>query len=254
MRIGENETRIVIVIVEGGSEIRCLRPVLSSLYDRMKPNYRVEFPPMVENGAQNRGDFTSKFGIYPDNAAGCINKLYIDEYLKQNGLSSDCIGEIIHIVDMDGAYIEDSNITYDPKENGFYYSDDGRIITSNVESAIKRNEMKRKNIDYLYSLDYIHNHGHSIPYSIYFFSSNLDHVLHGDANMINKFEKVERAENFAMKYMDEPEDFIKAIKDLPGTLDDMTYEESWSFIRERGANSINAHTNINLLLDKIARS
>lgn len=253
MKVGDGGTRIVVVLVEGGSEIKCLGPVLSSLYDKTNPNYEVMFPAMVEGGTKDRGDFTSKFGINRKTAAGCISKLYIDPLLKQNGLSPDCIGEIIHIVDMDGAYIEDSNIIYSPSRTGFYYDEKGKILTANIESVKKRNEIKRENIDYLYGLNHINNNGYSIPYSIYFFSSNLDHVLHNDANMLNKTEKVRRAEDFAMQYMDEPDNFIKAIKNLPGTLNNMSYEESWRFIRERGPNSINAHTNINLLLDRIAR-
>ena len=251
MRVGENETRIVIVIVEGGSEIKCLKPILSSLYDNTNPNYEVMFPEMVINGSKTRGDFTSKFGINPRNAAGRINKYYVNPLLNKYGLSPDCVGEIIHIVDMDGAYIEDSNIEYDSSKMVYYYGN-GKILTNNVESAIKRNKMKRDNIDSLYTRDFINNKI-SIPYSMYFFSSNLDHVLHGDANMPDKAEKTKRAEEFAMRYEDEPEKFIKAIKALPGTLDNMTYEESWKFIMERGENSIKPHTNINILLDRIMK-
>ena len=251
MRVGESETRIVIVIVDGGSEIKSLGPVLSSLYDNTNPNYIVKFPPMVSGGSKDRGDFTTKFGVNPKTAAGCINKLYIDPLLEQNGLSPNCIGEIIHIVDMDGVYIDDSDIIFDSHREKYYYGEDGKLLTSDVEFAKRRNLMKRKNIDFLYNLDFINNGDCSIPYSIYFFSSNLDHVLHGDANMPYGYEKVKRAEEFARKYEDNPEDFLKAIESIPGTLLDMTYEETWDYIRKRGSHSIEPHTNINILLRKI---
>ena len=251
MRVGENETRIVVVVVEGDSEIKCLNPILSSLYYETNPSYEVKFPAMIENGSKDWGDFTTKNGITPRTAAGCINKLYINPLLRTKGLSPDCIGEIIHIVDMDGAYIEDSNIALEPTREKYYYSNDGMLLTSNVEIAKDRNSMKRENIDYLYNLDFINNRGCSIPYSMYFFSSNLDHVLHGDANMPFGHEKVRRAEEFARKYEDNPEDFLKAIESIPGTLLDMTYEETWDYIRKRGSHSIEPHTNINILLRKI---
>lgn len=251
MRVGENRANIVIVIVEGGSEIKSLGPVLSALYDNTNPNYIVMFPAMVDDGSKDRGDFTTKFGVNPKTAAGCINKLYIDPLLRRDGLTPDCVGEIIHIVDMDGAYIEDSDIVYEPTKEKYYYDNEGKLLTSNVEFAKKRNAMKRENIDKLYALDFINCGGTSIPYSIYFFSSNLDHVLHGDANMPFGYEKVRRAEEFAEKYEDNPRDFLEAIESIPGTLVGMTYEETWSYIRERGRHSIEPHTNINVLLRKI---
>lgn len=251
MRVGDNETRIVIVIVDGGSEIKSLGPVLSSLYDNTNPNYIVMFPAMVSDGSKDRGDFTAKNGVNPKNAIRRMNEFYINPLLKQNGLTPDCIGEIIHIIDMDGAYIDDSNIIYEPNRKKYYYSNDGKLLVSNIESAKRRNLMKRRNIDYLYSLDFINNSGCSILYSMYFFSSNLDHVLHGDANMPFGYEKVKRAEEFAKKYEDSPKDFLKAIESMSGTLLNMTYEETWDFIRERGNHSIEPHTNINILLRKI---
>lgn len=257
MKVGEKGRGIVIVIVEGKSEIACLKPILSTLYDDASPNYDVWFPPSVSGGTRVWGDFTSRNGITPETAPGCINKLIVDPLLEQLGhLPHERIGEIVHIIDMDGAYIDDSNIEYDPKKEKNYY-DKGKIITANVEFVKKRNEQKRKNIDRLCSLDYIiHKQGSNsrhIPYSVYFFSSNLDHMLHGDANIPSGTEKVKKADDFAEKYEDEPMEFIRAIKALPGTLNEMTYEESWNYIRQRGNNSICPHTNINLLLDKIVK-
>lgn len=68
--------------------------------------------------------------------------------------------------------------------------------------------MKRKNTDFLYNLVFINNGGCSIPYSIYFFFCNLDHVLHGDANIPYGYEKAKRAEEFARKHENTPECFF----------------------------------------------
>ena len=259
MNAADSEKKIVAVIVEGASEIRCLKPVLSSLYDKMRPSYRVEFPFMEEDGSKVWGDFTSKNGIKPANIFGCMNKLYIKPLLRRNGnLSPDCIKEIVHIIDMDGAYIDDSKIEENPASAHFIYKTN-KLLVPNVNAAIERNEKKRANIDYLCARNSVFiktglgmdEKTFQIPYSIYFFSSNLDHVLHGDANIASGFEKVKLAEALAGKYEDAPETFLTAIESLSGTLVNASYEESWRYIRERGDNSLHPHTNINLLLKKI---
>ena len=47
--------------------------------------------------------------------------------------------------------------------------------------------------------------------------------------------------------MDDPNAFVKSIEAIPGALTQMSYEESWDFIRKRGGNSISRHTNISVL-------
>ena len=162
---------------------------------------------------------------------------------------------MIHIIDMDGAYIGDDSIRYGINPQGhekpFYDSGNGSIITTNVERLVERNQLKRKNIDYLISLDKIKIGSKSIPYSIYFFSSNLDHVLYDEPNIEEGKEKVARAQGYALRYIDDPEEFIKSIETVPGSLTEMSYSESWDFIRERNSHSIERHTNICVLFKKL---
>lgn len=252
MKINNSRTNVVIYIVEGKSEVECLRPVLSSLYDKTNPKYEVFFPPMIEEKGLNRGDITSKIGITPGNISGCIMKLYIDPFLNRFGLEASDIGEIVHIVDLDGAYIVDENIVEDKSLEKYHYTE-SVICANSAESVKNRNALKRANIDYLTTRNYLlhKNSGYSIPYSIYFFSSNLDHFLHGDANVAEGKDKVEKAQLFAAQYEDNPHDFIKAIKGRDGALVGKTYEESWDYIKQRNNNSLMPHTNINILLDRI---
>jgi len=245
--------KVIVFLVEGPSELNALSPTLSTLYDSIDPTYEVFFPPMTEYGVMHWGDLTSKYGINPGTIEKCIDKLYFKEFLRKNKLYPKDITEIIHIFDMDGAYIEDSAVVFGQNPIGVdkLYYDDSSIITTNVDGIIERNRHKRENMDYLYSLSKIKIDSKSIPYSTYFFSSNLDHFLHNDANIVEGKEKVDRADEYALQYVDNPILFVQSIELLPGALLNMSYEESWAFIRERGSNSIKRHTNITTLLKKL---
>lgn len=245
--------KVIVFLVEGPSELRALSPTLSALYDSIDPSYEVFFPSMTEDGVEHWGDLTSKHGINPRTVEKCIEKLYFKDFLRKNKLYPKDISEIIHVFDMDGAYIEDSDVVFGENPLGIdktYYGP-GTILTTNVESIVERNLRKRENIDYLYSISMIKIESKSIPYSVYFFSSNLDHFLHNDANIPEGKEKASRADEYALRYVDDPDAFVKSIEAIPGALLGMSYEESWEFIRERGPNSLGRHTNINVLFRKL---
>lgn len=252
MKRGQRPRRqIVCVLVEGDSERTALSQTLEALYDEYNPEIMVYFPRLVDK--QLDGDITVKKGINEKTIQGCIVKLFLKPFMEQEKLYAKDIKEIIHIVDLDGAYIDDSSIVFGQNPLGVekvYYAEN-QIITKNVDGIIERNARKRENIDQLCSQTTLKVDTKTIPYSVYFFSSNLDHCLHNDANIIEGREKVEKAEKFAMQFQDKPYDFVDAIKKLPGTLLDLTYEESWNFIRERGNHSLERHTNINLFFDKL---
>lgn len=91
----------------------------------------------------------------------------------------------------------------------------------------------------------------SIPYSIYFFSCNLEHVLHGDAN-VKWEEKDKLASKFALKYRKNPEGFLLFIKDDEFAIK-KSYLDSWKYIEE-GENSLKRYTNVNLIFSDQAKN
>ena len=249
----------ILVIAEGISDQKALEPILSFLY---KPRgYRVEFLRAPYNGRKTIADITTHGNINSRIIFGRINQLLVEPWLNNNHFTPDLICKVIHIVDMDGAYIDDRCIKYDPdridpsnpRAEKLKYGRE-EILSANVEQTKIRNAQKRNNLDWLSKNNKIHytdkttGEKYDLDYEIYFFSCNLDHVLHHDANMEPRIKRP-KAEEFGSRYGNNPEEFIQAISS--SILKNMTYKESWDFITERNNHSLESHTNINILIDGI---
>lgn len=57
--------KVVLILVEGQSEINALKPVLSAFYDSIDEDIEVFFPTIVEDECDVRGDITSKKEYLP---------------------------------------------------------------------------------------------------------------------------------------------------------------------------------------------
>lgn len=251
MKGQRQKRKVVLILVEGQSEINTLKPVLSALYDNIDEDIELFFPTIVEDEDNIRGDITSKMGIHPGVIEGCIYKLFLKNFFEVEKLYPKDISEIIQIVDMDGAYIPNSQVIFGENplgENKPYYGE-ATIITTNVDGIIQRNKRKRDNIDYLTSISEISVKSKRPRYSVFFFSSNLDHFLYGDANMKNR-EKVDKADEYSARYESDLQGFISSIKLNAGALTGLAYDESWKYIKD-GNHSLEPHTNINILLDRL---
>ena len=77
---------------------------------------------------------------------------------------------------MDGAYIESNQIQVEDVEE-FVYSE-STIIANGIEHVLERNSRKQQVINRLSLCSKISG----IPYSMYYFSCNLEHVLHNEMN------------------------------------------------------------------------
>ena len=87
-----------------------------------------------------------------------------------------------------------------------------------------------------------------VKYSAYYFSCNLDHFLHGDANF-NEHDKTRKALEFSIAH-EESGSLEKFFFENETETTDMSYDESWDFIRS-GENSLKRHTNVNLLIKRL---
>src|SRR5574344_1292510 len=90
----------------------------------------------------------------------------LETYMKANPLAKSHFQEIVHIVDMDGAYVPDSLIMKDETAQKTIYSLT-EIRTDKVSKIIDRNATKRACINKISSTPKLHN----IPYQAYFMRS-----------------------------------------------------------------------------------
>ena len=162
------------------------------------------------------------------------------------------IAKIIHIVDLDGAYIPDENVVFFSAEHQgnkkpYYDSEGGRIEAVDVSAIIDRNDQKRKNLEYLLALpeQKIKVKTKRIPYEIYFFSSNLDHFINNNANV--ETGKKYLADQFMRSYGLDAKEFSNYFFEDECSVGHMGYEESWEFIKEN-SNSVKRYTNIDCLI------
>lgn len=277
----KRDKNIILVLVEGKSEIMALEGPLSAMFDEISPKYRVMFAlqrrQINNNGTEKDdqqydetedyfdeideeeteydwgGDITSSNYVKPKNIETKITNRFFKPLIEKEKIYSKMLLEVIHIVDLDGSFIdEDRVVSLSQGRSGDdspYYDDiNGVIECTNVEDIRDRNIRKRRNLEYLCSLETIKIETKSVPYSVYYFSSNLDHFLHNDANMgVNKINK---ARDFSMKYVFDTEGFYKYFINDKDSAKELSYKESWEVIKE-GKNSLMRKTNFDLLMKRI---
>lgn len=233
MSLIKDDKKVVIIIAEGASDEEALYPFLKDLG---KPhNIKFEI---------TRGDILSDFKntkkshktIIGDIVSTIINK---NRFLKKDVLL------VAQLTDTDGVFIEDDKVVIDSSIDRISYRD-GEIAVNNSgkqSEIIERNKQKVLKIQALVNMPFTLT---SIPYKIYYFSCNLDHVLHGE-QLFGVESKMNKAEEFSNSMTSMGfKDFLKD-KAIYG---DKGYDQSWDFIYS-GDNSLKRCTNFGLFLNEV---
>lgn len=260
----KHKRQVVIIVVEGQSDENALVvPLTEAFEQKYGEDTQVFFAQIRNDDGTKGGDITSRNGVVPDKLHMLMNKLIIMPCITENNLMPKYVTEIVHIIDTDGAYIPDESIVQGNDETGdrspCYCSD--TIIAPIPEYIVDRNDRKRKNIAALLAFQKngfeIQNYVDTavgnkpttkatrVPYSLYYFSCNLDHFICGEANL-DKYRKVQQANDFAMIHGNDLESFLEYLAQDSDATIGMTHEESWELLKS-GTESLHRHTNINLL-------
>lgn len=218
----KNRTKkVILFLVEGFTDKQSLGLVLS----RLICNEEIMFHVI-------RGDITASY-----KAQNKINE-QIRSFLSRTHFKKSDIIRIVQLIDTDGAFIDASKVRYAKVKKVNYFDD--RVETCMPEAIIRRNELKTESARALSRQDYISG----IPYSIYYFSVNIEHVLHGVRGGLDSADKVELSRKFIDRFAERPRDFVNFIGcdevSAPGG-----YKESWDFIFE-GENSLMRNSNFRL--------
>lgn len=222
-----SEKKVIAFIVEGLSDEAALGTVMKEYFSSNKVQFVVI-----------HGDITLKDYVSKSNILTKISE-QIESVKNKYRYKEEDFMRIIHIADTDGVYIPDMDVKKADVEKIQYYED--HISTKNLDLVVKRNKKKGDILRKLRSTGKVCG----IPYKIYFNSCNLEHVLYGELRDYSDEEKQILSDEFAEQYEGKVDKFIEFISDASVAVMG-TYKNTWDYI-ERGRNSLNRHTNMNLL-------
>lgn len=220
--------KVVLVIVEGPSDETALGQTFAAFFNPNEVIVKVM-----------HGDITADIASNPSNIASYVGNL-VKSWASKYGLKRSDFLRVIHITDTDGTYIPDANVIEDVNHSDSPEYNETNIVASPESKIRERNARKKLNLNKLSSIPTVWG---NIPYSIYYMSCNLDHVLYGVQNS-DDATKRQNAFRFAKKYKDDLDGFVKYISD-PSIAVVGDYRVTWEYIR-LGLNSLHRHTNLNL--------
>lgn len=227
--MARGEKKVIVFIVEGVSDEAALGTIMKEYFTGNETRFLVV-----------HGDITIKDYVTLEGIIAKINERIEDIQNRYRYQTSDIL-KIIHLSDTDGVFIEDQYVRQADVNSLHYYTD--HMETNSIEAVTQRNHNKAQVLFKLRKTSKINN----IPYRIYYNSCNLEHVLYDELKDFTNEEKQIMSDEFAEKYDGNVEAFIKFISDSEMAVSG-TYQQSWNFI-EKGINSLNRYTNINLLFN-----
>ena len=228
--------KIVLFLVEGVTDETAFGLILSRLIEEKKI---VRFKIIG-------GDITTRSGT---NSKNCINRVVdqVKEFLARDFYQKSDILEIIHLVDLDGAFISEDHIIKDesklPDGAHVYYTLD-YIITDHKESICYRNLQKSEVLSKLSEAKEVYGR---IPYGVYFFSCNLEHVFYDQQN-VSDLSKYSLAKELVDSYVDEPVAFVKFLNSRDIAIEE-NYTSSWNKVKIE-EESLKRHSNFHIYLNR----
>lgn len=226
--------KVLLFVVEGLSDKDALEPILSELVDDKRIHFEVLRYDLSTENVQMRSL----------NMKQRVTKV-VKSFLENNhGIKKSYIEKVIFLTDTDGCYVDENSVYYSSTDQNFRYEDDG-IYTDRPEDAIHRNRMKARNLDTINSTADVFN----LPIEVYYFSCNLDHVLHEERNLDQSL-KEKYAFDFSDRYENREDEFIDFISTSSLCLA-FNYRDSWMEIKNKN-NSLLRYTNLMIFfLDNI---
>lgn len=224
--------KVILFLVEGPTD----EDALALIYSRIVKAHDIKFE-VLHTDITADEDMTVKY------IEDRIKKV-IEVYLKKNPfIKKSDILKVVQIIDTDGAFIPIALVKQSDTGKTEYF--ETYIAAKNKDRLIRRNISKRS---------IVHRLAHSenvagFPYEIYYFSRNMEHVLHNITEDLTDEEKEELAFEIADRYSEHPEDFLKLLYEADFYVSG-TYEDTWKFIMENG-NSLERYCNMSVFFEKL---
>lgn len=224
--------KVILFIVEGITDRESLELSLQTLLEK---DNSVVFEVV-------QGDITANAGVRGNNIRRKLTDI-INSGGRRKFLKRD-YREIVHLIDTDGAFVSEDYIIEDERFKDFHYTQE-MIYNQSKERVWIRNQKKQASINILLSTQKVYG---NVPYRMFYFSCNLEHVLHNEISVRDR-NKMEYAHRFQDKYADDEQAFVDFICESDFSVK-MDYYDSWDFIM-RENNSLKRYTNFNLFLEDV---
>lgn len=254
--------QIVLFLVEGDSERFALQNRMAALFDEIDESIEVFFPAIFQQDSEDPaakietgGDITQMYTVYPGNYDSKVYEYFLRDFFDIEKILPKDVKQIYQLVDMDGAYIPEALVTQyeSPDTAGKPHYGENGILCKHPATINSRHKRKRCNLDYLATKNTIKVGTKTIPFEAYFFSSNLDHFLHNDANLPDT-QKTFVAGCFSDGFIGDSAGFANFFLTDPDSMTDCTLEESWARATEQNTLfTLQRHTNFNLLIEKLMK-
>lgn len=223
--------KVIFVILEGPSDDAALTLFFERFYSDSSVRVCITY-----------GDITTEGNTNASNVAKRIGNL-IKKEASIYGLKKANILGVIHVVDTDGAYIDDSMIKENSTIKGTLYSESS-ITASNKSNIIKRNTQKKEVLNRLIGLQTVCG---GIPYYVFYMSCNLEHVLFDNPN-VPDIDKKNLAFSFSKQYKNNLQGFLNFIEKSSFSRVD-GYIASWNYIKDNN-HSLQRNSNLGLAFSK----
>lgn len=224
---------VVFVTVEGPTDRDALSDALTALADPSHLHIQVM-----------HGDFTSSYGTTPAKIKADLGARIQMEMKRYRFNKSDVV-QIIHLMDTDGVFIPPDRVIPGTRRRTYRLD---CVESSHVRETIHENAHKAHNMDILAHTPAIMG----IPYRAFYFSRNLEHVLHNIAEDVDDDTKADLADEFARKFGADAQAFVDFFQsaefNVPGD-----YAETWAYI-QGGTRSLERHCNFSLALGMVQAS
>lgn len=218
--------KILLFIVEGITDEESLSLILSRLIQDKNVRFFI-----------TDGDITTNKLTNEDEPIKAVWKK-VKDFLDRNKFKKEDLEKIVHIVDTDGCFVP-KNAVVQSSENITAYTLEN-IYAKNEFEIKKRNVKKSKILKNLIDKKVIAK----VNYSVYYFSRNLEHVLHNIEEDISDDEKMQYAESFQDRFAQKPEKFIDFISNKDFAVSG-NYKDTWNFIFQ-DVNSLNRFCNFHI--------
>lgn len=219
--------KVILFIAEGPTDEDTLSPILKKIFQNEEVRFHIV-----------HGDMTSNWSVSVNSVVKTVYQ-HIETERKRYGFQKNDILKVIHLVDTDGVFIPESRVLLNQGKDIQYYED--RIETPFPKRVLDRNQRKSQILNRLSETGKVG----TIPYRVYYFSRNLEHVFHNRTGNLTDAEKVNFADDFVDRYLSDPEGFLSFLSDSDFTVSG-NYNDTWDFIAQ-GVNSLHRHSNFHLL-------